>query len=213
MSPVDFSLYLVTDRHQTVGRPLLPLLREALEAGVRAVQLREKDLPTRPLLALARDVRALTREYGAKLLINDRLDIALAVEADGVHLRADSLPVSVTRRLLGPERLIGMSAHSVAEVLRAESEGADFALLGPVYATPSKLAYGAPIGLGPIEEAAQRSRLPFFAIGGITAARLGAVRRAGAQGGAVIAAILSADSVTAATRALLDATRGAVRKS
>ncbi len=213
MPRIDFSLYLVTDRNQTSGRPLLTLLREALAAGLRAVQLREKDLPTRALLELAREVRALTREYGAKLLINDRLDIVMAVEADGVHLRADSLPVSVTRRLLGPDRLIGVSVHSATEALRVESEGADFALLGPVYETPSKLAYGAPLGLGPIEEAARRCRAPVFAIGGITAARLGEVRRAGAQGVAVISAILSADSVASATRALLAAPHGTMRES
>ncbi|MDE3018109.1 MAG: thiamine phosphate synthase [Nitrospirota bacterium] len=213
MPRIDFSLYLVTDRNQTAGRPLMALLREALAAGLRAVQLREKDLPTRALLELAREVRALTREYGAKLFINDRLDIVMAVEADGVHLRADSLPVAVARRLLGPDRLIGVSGHSVAEVLRAESEGADFALLGPVYATPSKSAYGAPIGLGPLEEAAQRCRCPVFAIGGITAARLGEVRRAGAQGTAVISAILSADSVASATRALLAVPHGTRRES
>ncbi len=213
MPRIDFSLYLVTDRNQTAGRPLVTLLREALAAGLCAVQLREKDLPTGALLELAREVRALTREYGAKLLINDRLDIVMAVEADGVHLRADSLPVAVTRRLLGPGRLIGVSVHSVAEVLRAESEGADFTLLGPVYDTPSKVAYGAPIGLGPIEEAARRCRCPVFAIGGITAARLGEVRRAGAQGAAVISAILSAGSVASATRALLAAPHGTMSES
>jgi len=205
MSPVDFSLYLVTDRHQTAGRPLLPLLRETLEAGLRAVQLREKDLSTRSLLELAFEVRALTRAHGARLLINDRLDLAMAVEADGVHLRADSLPVAAARRLLGPKRLIGVSAHSAAEVERAESEGADFVVLGPIYATPSKLAYGLPIGLGPVEEAARLCRLPIFAIGGVTAARIDDVRRAGARGVAVISAILSAESVAAATRQCLDA--------
>jgi thiamine-phosphate pyrophosphorylase len=188
-------------------------LRESLAAGLRAVQVREKDLPTRPLLDLAREVRVLTREYGARLFVNDRLDIALAVEADGVQLRADSMPVAAARRLLGPERLIGVSAHSAAEARRAEAEGADFVLLGPIYATPSKLAYGAPIGLEPLAEAAQQCRLPVFAIGGITAARLDAVHRAGARGAAVISAILSAESVAVATRELLDAQRGTRRES
>lgn len=205
MPPVDCSLYLVTDRHQTCGRPLVPLLREALGAGLRAVQLRERDLATRPLLALAEEVLRLTREHKALLLINDRVDLVLAVGADGVHLRSDSLPVAAARRLLGPHRLIGVSAHSVDEVVRAESEGADFALLGPVYDTPSKRAYGPPIGLRPIEEAASRCRLPVMAIGGITAARIGEVRRAGASGVAVSSAILSAADVPAATTQLLGA--------
>jgi thiamine-phosphate pyrophosphorylase len=205
MPRVDFDLYLVTDRHQTCGRPLVPLLREALGAGLRAVQLRERDLATRPLLALAEEVLRLTREHKALLLINDRVDLVLAVGADGVHLRSDSLPVAAARRLLGPHRLIGVSAHSVDEVVRAESEGADFVLLGPVYDTPSKRAYGPPIGLRPIEGATSRCRLPVLAIGGITAARIGEVRRAGASGVAVSSAILSAADVPAATAQLLGA--------
>ncbi|MBI3603293.1 MAG: thiamine phosphate synthase [Nitrospirae bacterium] len=205
MPRIDFSLCLVTDRHQTAGRPLVTLLREALGAGLRFVQLREKDLPTRALLELARDVRTVTREHGAKLLINDRLDIAMAVEADGVHLRADSLPVAVVRRLLGPGRLIGFSAHSVEEAVKAAGEGADFAVLGPVYETPSKRRYGSPIGLQPIEEAGRRCRIPVLAIGGITAARVGDVRRAGAFGVAVISSILSAPDVAVATGELLGA--------
>ena len=205
MSRIDFPLCLVTGRHQTVGRPLVPLLRQALRAGVRAVQLRERDLETRPLLALAEDILRLTREHGALLFINDRVDLLMALGADGVHLRANSLPVAVTRRLLGPGRMIGVSAHSTEEVVRAESEGADFAVLGPVYETTSKLVYGPPIGLHPIEEASRRCRIPVFAIGGITASRVGEVRRAGACGVAVISSILSAGSVESATHQLLDA--------
>ena len=205
MPRIDFTLYLVTDRHQTGGRPLLLLLREALGAGLRAIQLRERDLPTRPLLALAEEARRLTHDHKALLLVNDRVDVVLAVGADGVHLRSDSLPVAAARRLLGPHRLIGVSAHSVEEVVRAEADGADFAVLGPVYETRSKQAYGPPIGLRPIEEAARCCRLPVLAIGGITAARSGEVRRAGTSGVAVISAILSAADVPAVTAQLLEA--------
>ena len=206
MPRIDFSLYLVTDRHQTGGRLLVPLLREAIAAGLRAVQLREKDLATRPLLLLAEEVLRLTREHGAWLLINDRVDLTMALGADGVHLRSDSLPVSVARRLLGPDRVIGVSAHSADEVVQAESEGADFAVLGPVYDTSSKLAFGPSIGLPPIQEASRRCRMPVFAIGGITAPRVREVRRAGASGVAVISSILTAECVSSATRDLLDAT-------
>ena len=205
MPRIDFALYLVTDRHQTGGRPLVPLLREAVAAGLRAVQLREKDLATRPLLILAEEVLRLTREHGVWLLINDRVDLTMALGADGVHLRSNSLPVSVARRLLGPDRVIGVSAHSVDEAVQAESEGADFAVLGPVYDTSSKRAYGHSIGLPPIQEASRRCRIPVFAIGGITAPRVHDVRRAGAFGIAVISSILTAECVASATRDLLEA--------
>lgn len=205
MSRIDFSLYLVTDRHQTAGRPLGPLLRRAMRAGLRAVQLREKDLQTRALMDLAKEALVCVRGEGGLLFINDRADLVMALGADGLHLRADSLPVRVARRILPADRLIGVSAHSVEEVVHAEAEGADFAVLGPIFDTPSKRAYGEPIGLRPIEEAGRRCRIPVFAIGGITVARAREVRRAGAAGVAVISAILSASDVEAATRGLLEA--------
>lgn len=205
MPRLESPLYLVTDRNQTVGRPLVPLLREALEAGLRAIQLRERDLPTRPLVALAEEVLRLAHEYGAVLMLNDRVDLVMALGADGVHLRADSVPVAVARRLLGPDRLIGISAHSLEEVERAEADGADFAVLGPVYETVSKQPYGPPIGLAPIGEAARRCRIPVLAIGGLTSARAKEARRAGASGVAVISAILSAGNVKTATHRLLEA--------
>jgi thiamine-phosphate pyrophosphorylase len=147
MPAIDFSLYLITDRTQTGGRPLAAVVRQALDGGVRVVQLREKDLDGSELFRLASELRGITREYGARLVVNDRPDIALAVEADGVHLGAGSLPVAVVRRILGPERLIGYSAHGVPEARQAEADGADFITFGPVYHTPSKAAYGAPLGL------------------------------------------------------------------
>jgi thiamine-phosphate pyrophosphorylase len=205
MPRVDFPLYLVTDRLETAGRPLVPLLREAFGAGLPAVQLRERDLGTRPLLALAEEILALARDAGAKMFINDRADLVMALGAAGVHLRSSSLPVRATRRILGPDRLIGVSVHSAAEVVRVEAEGADFAVLGPIYETPSKLPYGQPIGVRPIEVAVRRSRLPVFAIGGITPARVGEVRGAGAFGIAVVASIQAAESVSSATRAFLEA--------
>ncbi len=205
MPRVDFPLYLVTDRRQTGGRPLAPLVGQAAAAGLRTVQVRERDLATRDLLALSAELRAMMQAQGGRVMINDRADLVLALGADGVHLRADSLPVKVVRRLLGPERLIGVSAHSLDEVVRAESDGADFVVLGPVYDTPSKREYGPPIGLHLLEAAGRRCRIPVFAIGGITAARVAEVRRAGAYGVAVVSAILSAESAASATRQFLDA--------
>jgi len=205
MPRVDFPLYLVTDRRRTDGRALVSLVAQAAAGGLRAVQVRERDLATRDLLALAQDLCATMRAQGGRTMINDRLDLVLALGADGVHLRADSLPVAAARRLLGPDRLIGVSTHSPDEVVRAESEGADFAVLGPIYDTPSKRAFGPPLGLRALEEASRRGRLPVFAIGGITVARVAEVKRAGAYGAAVVSAILSAASVESATRQFLDA--------
>ncbi len=202
-------IYLITDRHQTGGCPLLEVIEQALAAGVRTVQLREPDLPARRLLDLAQALRDLTARHGAALLINDRVDVALAVQADGVHLRAGSMPISVARRLMGPDRLIGVSTHAVADVVRAEEEGADFVVLGPVYETPSKRVYGAPIGLGAVKEATARCRIPILAIGGVKRERVEELRRAGASGAAVISAILSAASVGEAAGSLLDAWRRA----
>jgi thiamine-phosphate pyrophosphorylase len=203
MPSVDFRLLIVTDRHQTNGRPLRPLLERAVCAGAPAIQLRERDLCVRDLLALAREVHDMVRPRGSRLLINDRIDVALTLDGVGVHLRADSLPVSVARHLMGPDRLLGVSAHSPAEAAQAEREGADYVVLGPIYDTPSKRAFGPPLGLDRLEEACRASRIPIIGIGGITARRIPEVLRAGAFGVAVIAAVLSATDVEAATRELL----------
>lgn len=205
MSGVDFSLYLITARQQTNNRPFLPLLQQTVDAGLPAIQIREKDLTTKELLSLAHQVVTLSRKGGARVFINDRVDVAQASEADGVHLRANSFPVSVARKLLGDGQLIGVSAHSVAEVCRAEAEGADFVVLGPIYQTPSKVAYGPPLGLHVLESAAKQSKIPVFAIGGITLSRVMEVRQVGAYGVAVISAILSSPDASYATRALIHA--------
>jgi len=203
MPSVDFRLYLVTDRHQTAGRPLLAVVGRAVHAGVRAVQLRERDLSTRELLALAADLQQEVREVN--LFINDRVDLTLALATHGVHLRESSLPTSVVRDLLRPEQLLGRSVHSIEAVAAAEREGADFVVLGPIYETPSKQEYGPPLGLRLLEQAARIARIPIFGIGGITAARARDVRRAGGFGVAVLSSILSASNVELATDALLSA--------
>lgn len=203
MPPVDFRLYLVTDRHQTAGRPLMSVLGRAVRAGVRAVQLRERDLPIRELRVLA---MALQRELpDVRLFINDRVDLALALCAQGVHLRESSLPAGVVRGLLQPSQLLGLSVHSLDGVMAAEQQGADFVVLGPIYETPSKRVYGPPIGLSILEQAGRKVRVPIFAIGGITATRAREVRRAGAFGVAVLSSILSAMNIERATEDLLSA--------
>lgn len=201
---IDFDLYLITDRRSlSPGRDLLATVRSALRGGVRAVQLREKDLSAAELYPLARELRQLTREFSAKLLINDRIDLALAVDADGVHLGHHSLPVAVARELLGNQRLIGVSTHHPDEVKAAAAAGADFVTFGPVYATPSKLPYGSPLGLLPLAVVCADDALPVFALGGVTAARLPELRAVGCTHIALIGAILQAIDPEKAARDLL----------
>jgi len=192
---------LVTDRHATGDRDLLDVVSGALDAGLPAVQLREKDLPGRPLLALAERLRRLTAERGALLFVNDRLDVARVVGADGVHLGEASFPASVAREVV-PQALVGASVHAVEA---AAASTADFVFFGPVFATPSKAAFGPPQGSARLAEAVRATRLPVFAIGGIEAATVPAVRATGSHGVAVVRAILAAADPAAATRALLTA--------
>jgi thiamine-phosphate pyrophosphorylase len=200
--PVDFELYLITDRHQVPAEYTLPgIIEAALQGGVKAVQLREKDLSTAELLPLARELRGLTRQYGARLLINDNVDVARAVEADGVHLGGHSQPADVVRQSIGRKMLIGVSTHSMSEIQAASEKGADFVTYGPVYATPSKAIYGAPQGLHALHEACMNSALPVFALGGITPERAATVRAAGAHGIALISAIIGSASPESAARA------------
>jgi thiamine-phosphate pyrophosphorylase len=208
----DSDLYVVTDRHLTGGRALCQAVEEALRGGARAVQLREKDLPPRELYPLALEMRQLTQAYGARLLINDRVDVALAVGADGVHLTTTSLAADIARQLLGPDRLIGVSTHSCAEAQAAAEGGADFLVFGPVFFTPSKAAYGQPVGLDALRAVRAVVNSPILAIGGIKAANLEQVIGAGADGIAVISAIISADDPASATRNLLAALRAASAK-
>jgi thiamine-phosphate pyrophosphorylase len=182
---------------------LLHAVEQALQGGVGAVQLREKDLPVRVLLDLAGDLRNLTRDYGARLFINDRLDVAMAVEADGVHLGQQSLSVEAVRRVAGNSLRIGVSTHCLSEAKEAEKEGADFIVFGPVYETPSKKVYGPPVGMARLEEVVRNVGIPVFAIGGIRSENLLEVLSGGAFGVAVISAILGAESITEAARKIV----------
>ena len=205
MASLESRLLLVTDRQQTNGRPLISVLSQALKAGSPAIQLRERDLSAKDLLALAHEIQQMTEPRSGHLVINDRLDVALSLKGAGVHLRSNSLPVSVVRRLIGRRRLLGVSVHSVSEAVQAEAGGADYIVLGPIYATPSKHMYGPPLGVSTLEEAARAVRVPIIGIGGVNAARARDMRLAGAFGVAVVTAVLGAEDVEAATRALLDA--------
>lgn len=190
-------LYLVTDRQvaQKRGLTLLDSIEMALEGGVRFVQLREKDLSGRELLRLARSLRELTAAFGARLMVNDRVDIAILSDADGVHLGQKSVSPTDARILLGAEKLIGVSTHSYEEALCAHGEGADLITLGPVFPTPSKAAWGDPVGIGLLQKVAGEISIPVYAIGGVNEERLGSVLAAGATGAAVISAVLACDDI------------------
>ncbi len=204
MDQLGFRLYLITDRGAST-RPPADIVEECLAAGLRAVQLREKDLEARPLFEMARALREITRAHGARLLINDRVDVALAAEADGVQRTHASLPVGTIRDIAPRGFLVGASTHSPAEARQAEAEGADFILFGHVYDTPSKRAYGPPQGLGALEQVAGAVGRPVLAVGGLTPARVREVRAAGAAGVAVIRDIYAAPRPADRTKAFLDA--------
>jgi len=201
---LDFALCLVTDRAQ-VQSPLEDAVETCLGAGLKAVQLREKDLAARDLHSVAGVLRESTRRHGARLFINDRADVALAVGADGVQRTGVSLPVWALRAISPPGFMVGASVHSMADAREAELEGADFLIFGPVYDTPSKRQYGAPQGLTALERVASAVRAPLLAVGGITPARVPEVMRAGAAGVAAIGAILAAERPADAVKAFLDA--------
>lgn len=191
---VDFRLYLITDR-KVARSPLPEAVRLALEGGVKAVQLREKDLPVRELLALAKELRSVTREFNAKLFINDRLDVATAVGADGIHLGRQSMPADAVRKVVGTSMQIGISTHSVAEARAAEDSGADFITYGPIFETPSKAQYGAPVGVKSILSIKNEVKIPIYAIGGINSGNMLSAMSAGADGIAVISAIMAAEDI------------------
>ena len=204
MDQLGFSLYLITDR-AAAPRPPADVVEECLAAGLRAVQLREKDLEPRELLTLADTLREATQRHRARLIVNDRADVALAASADGVQRTHSSLPVAALRGITPAGFLVGASVHSEAEARGAAAEGADFIVFGPVYDTASKRRYGPPQGLAALEAVTRAVDRPVLAVGGLTPERVTDVLAAGAAGVAVIGAIYAAVRPAEATKAFLDA--------
>lgn len=198
----SFALYVVTDEVISGGRSHLECARAALAGGADIVQLREKGKPAGEVFVIARAIRAATVGTGAIFVVNDRLDIALAARADGVHLGQDDLPVAAARRIAPPPFVIGASVGSVEEALRAERGGADYVAVSPVFTTGSKADAGAGHGLEAVTAVRRAVRIPVIGIGGIGPANAADVIRAGADGCAVISAVLAQPDVTAATRSL-----------
>ena len=199
MRPLEtLRLMLITDRSLS-KLPPMQVVRRALEGGVTTVQLREKDLDSRNMFFLASEMRNMTDEYDAGLIINDRVDIALAVGADGVHLGKNSMPIMDVRRLLGRDKLIGFSAHNMQEAVGAEENGVNYITLSPVYESPGK---GEPIGPEAISMVREGLRIPVIALGGINADNVADVLNNKADGIAVISAIMASDDPKAAAEAL-----------
>ena len=193
MRKIDVSLYLVTDRALSRGRKTAAIVREAVAGGVTCVQLREKNCGTREFLEEARAAQAALRGTGVPLIVNDRVDVALAIGADGVHLGQQDMAIADARRLGPPGWIIGVSAETVADAVRAEKEGADYIGVSPVFATPTKTDAAPPLGLSGLRHMRAATKIPLVAIGGIHAGNARDVIRAGADGLAVVSAIVAAD--------------------
>jgi thiamine-phosphate diphosphorylase len=203
---VPGGLYAITAAVR--GRRHREVAEAALAGGASMIQLRDKSMTTRELLDEAAAILALCRGRGVPFIINDRVDVALAVGADGVHVGDDDMPVAEARRLLGPDAIIGASADSVATARAAADDGADYLGVGPMFATETKPDAGVPVGPQRIREIKGSVNIPVFGIGGITAENAGEVMAAGADGVAVISAIAEADDVAEAARAMVRAVGG-----
>ena len=197
-------LYLVTDRGLSMGRDMVDIVREAVAGGVTMVQLREKDCPMRDFVALGRELVALLRPLGVPLIINDRVDVALACDADGVHIGQSDMPFDIARRLLGPDRIIGLSVESMDDIVAANALDVDYVGVSPVFATSTKTDTARPFGLDGLREAVRLSVHPTVAIGGMNARTAADVMACGTDGIAVVSAIVSAESTREAARELID---------
>ncbi|NWF75927.1 MAG: thiamine phosphate synthase [Nitrospirae bacterium] len=201
MSNIDFNLYLITDRKLFSTQCSLYLaLEDALKAGVKAIQLREKDLTVKEVFEMALWLRNLTREYEAKLFINDRADVALAVNADGIHLSQNSIPVDAVKKITKNNLLIGVSTHNIEEAINAEKAGADFITFGPIYQTTSKPEYKNTTGVDIIRDLKMHISIKILAIGGIKPDKVKEVIDAGADGIALISAILASKNIHETTQ-------------
>ena len=199
---IDYTLYLVTDRALSMGRSNLEVIRAAVEGGVTVVQLREKSATTKHFYAEGLKIRDFLRMKRIPLIINDRIDIALALHADGVHLGQEDMPVNIARMILGPNKIIGASVFTADEAMAAESEGADYLGLSPIFVTETKPELMKQIGLEGIPPIKRSVRIPVVGIGSMSQANAYEVVRAGLDGVAVVSAICSQEDPKAAAAAI-----------
>jgi len=213
MNDVNWAVYVLTDRRAAGARAagacargacargahaLVDVVRAAVRGGATAIQLRDKGASTREMIDLGRALHQITRPAGVPLIVNDRADVALAIDAEGVHVGQDDMPAPLARAIIGPERILGVSAGTVSEARQAAREGADYLGVGDVYGTPTKADAGTPIGVDGLAEIARAVTIPVVAIGGITLDNAAAALEAGAAGVAVISAVIAAPDPEAA---------------
>lgn len=199
----DLRLIVITDKGLATPRNVIDVVRAALQAGAPAIQLRDKSASARELLAQAQQLRALTSEHGALLFINDRIDVALAAQADGVHLGPDDIPLAAARRAVPADFLIGVSTDDPERAVHAQREGADYIGCGAVFGTTTKDVGGEAIGVAQLERVVNAVGIPVVGIGGVDTANVAQVAAAGAAGSAVIGAVMKAADVGAAVQSLL----------
>ncbi len=209
---MKLGLYLVTDERLSRGRQTAEIVRAAIRGGVDAVQLRGKDLPMSEQVAIGRALRQITREAGVLFIVNDRADLAVALDADGVHVGQDDLPADLARLVVGPGRIVGVSAATIPEALAARDAGADYLGVGAIFGTATKSDAGEPTGPALLGTIAGAVALPLVGIGGINASNAAEVIAAGASGVAVVSAIVAADDPEEAARALKRLIGGAGRR-
>ncbi len=209
---MDLDLYVITDETIAAGRTHTEIARLAIAGGADAIQLRDKCCGTRELCRTGRQIREITRKTGTLFIVNDRLDVALACGADGVHLGQGDLRVDVVRQLAPRSFVIGVSVGNAGEAVNAEKAGADYVTLSPVFSTTSKNDAGPGHGLAALREIRAEVSIPVIAIGGISRDNVGAVIGAGADGVAVISAVVGQSDITAAARDLKDRITAAKRE-
>lgn len=195
-------LYLVTERSMLRGRDLTDVVMQAVEGGVTMVQLREKDISTREFIELAQALKSVLMRMRVPFIINDRVDVALAVDADGVHIGQSDMPYDIARRMLGSDKIIGLSVENFAEIEEANRLDVDYIGVSPVFATPTKTDTAMPFGLDGLREAVRRSLHPSVAIGGINMSNFRSVLSTGTNGIAVVSAIMDSDNPREASRLL-----------
>lgn len=203
MNRKDLKLYLVTDRGLAGDRAIEEIVRESVEGGATMVQLREKDIDTREFIELAMNLKKVLAPYGVPLIINDRVDVALAADADGVHIGQSDMPYPIARRLLGPDRIIGLSVENFGQIEEANALDVDYIGVSPVFATPTKTDTAEPFGLEGLRKAVRMSVHPTVAIGGMNDRTAAEVMACGTDGIAVVSAIVCASDPRQATRNLL----------